>query len=57
MNEFELFCQQNEQHREEAEERAAIMEYHGHLDREAAERETVRRIRWKYGIMKQGEMF
>jgi len=44
------------EHKEEAEERAAIKEYHFHVIRELAESQTVRLITWKYGIIEQEEM-
>ena len=45
------------EHSEEAQERAAIMEYDGNLNRGAAEQETVRLIKWKYGLFDQGGLF
>ena len=45
------------EHEEEATERAAIMEYDGDLNRGAAEQEAVRRIKWKYGLLEQEELF
>lgn len=41
------------EHAEEAQERAAIMEYDGGLNRGAAEQETVRLIMRKYGLQEE----
>ena len=54
---LEEFCSQHEDHREETEERSAIMEIDGGVNRETADKEAMRRIKWKYGLLEQEELF
>ena len=46
-----------EEHREEYEERAGIMEFSGNIPRRIAEEEALKLIRGKYDLYEQGEMF
>lgn len=47
---FNDFIEQFPQHQEEAEERAAIMEYDGGIPKRIAEEEAVKRLRRKYDL-------
>jgi hypothetical protein len=49
MTDFQRFIKARPEYREEAEERAAIMEFDGGFDRETAERMALWRLYDKYG--------
>lgn len=48
---FPEFMRNNPEHREELEERAAIMEFHGCMSREDAEEAAVDRLISKYQVI------
>lgn len=50
---FNEFLDTYPEYREELEERAAIMEYDGSLNREAAETQAVNRLKEKYKLFEQ----
>lgn len=52
---FRQFLKTYPKHKEEAEERAAIMQYEGNMSKEEAEMRTVHRLRAKYRLFKEGE--
>jgi len=52
---FTEFKYKYPQHKEEAEERAAIMQYDGGMNKDEAEMWTVYRLRAIYRLFKEGE--
>jgi len=54
---FNEFLNRYPNHAEEATERAAIKEYHGHVNRETAERQTMDLLRLKYDLFFQGDLW
>ncbi len=48
------FCKNWPQHSEEVEERAAIMEYDGGMNRDEAERQAISQLKLKYQLYGKG---
>lgn len=57
MEALDQFILHYPEHAEEVEERAGIMEYDAGMPRDYAEEQAVKRLRIKYSLYKQGEMF
>jgi hypothetical protein len=54
---MEELCRKYPQHKEELTERAAIMEYHGEMNRDDANNEASKLIKMKYGLYEQKGLF
>jgi len=52
---YRQFLKTYPKRKEEAEERAAIMQYEGEMSKEEAEMSTVYRLRAKYRLFEEGE--